>query len=103
MRIAKTMKLRMKVKSRQMIVMDEFHLLADAGGSLGAVFVSNMMLMRKTSVPHRPMIATQAMMKFNSGKRVRFLGSMRWEDTGEAVKPAPKKFVPAHVMRRARE
>lgn len=45
------------------------------------------------------MIATQAIIKSNSGKRVRFIGSTRWSD-GALLKAAPKKFVPAHAVRK---
>lgn len=49
--------------------------------------------------PSAGFVATQAMMKFNSGKRVRFLGAVRRAD-GSSLKPTPKKFLPAQVIRR---
>lgn len=101
MRIAKRRKYR-AAKNRNLIICDEAHLLFGAFDSVN-VLSKMAMFTRKASFPARQMIATQAMMKFNSGKRVRFLGSARWEDTGEAIKPAPKKFVPAQAVRRARE
>lgn len=80
-----------------MLILDELHTIAREGGSFGAVLSMGQMRKRST----RQAIATQAIMKFNSGKRVRYLCSARWEDTGESIKPAPKKFVPAQVVRRA--
>ena len=47
----------------------------------------------------RVMVATQAVIKSNSGKRLRLIGSTRWSD-GAPLKSAPKKFVPAQVVRR---
>lgn len=44
-------------------------------------------------------IVTQAVMKFNSGKRVRFIVSVKRAD-GSPLKATPKKFFPAQVMRR---
>lgn len=46
-----------------------------------------------------PLIATQAVMRFNSGKRLRFLGATKRAD-GSPLKPTPKKFIPEQVQRR---
>lgn len=46
----------------------------------------------------RSMIATQAVIKANSGKRTRFIGDTRWSD-GAPLKAAPKKFQPAQIAR----
>lgn len=48
----------------------------------------------------RKMLACQAVMFFNSGKRTRFIGSVRWEDTGLPVMARPRKFLPSQVLRR---
>lgn len=97
MKIAKRRAHLLNKKQSVMICLDEFHTIAARGSSLGSLL--NMGRMRLPS--QRRMITTQAFMKFNSGKRVRFLGDTRWEDTGEAVKLAPKKFIPAQAVRRA--
>jgi hypothetical protein len=102
MRIAKQKQYRARTANRHFVIFDEAHLLLGIGGSAASLSTTAMQ-MRTFAVPRRRMIATQAVMKFNSGKRVRFLGSTRWEDTGESIKATPKKFVPAQVVRRARE
>lgn len=48
----------------------------------------------------RRVIQTQAVMKFNSGKRIRHICLAHWEDTGESVAKTPRKFLPAQVLRR---
>ena len=90
---------RAKITSHHFCV-DEFHLLsggADVSKNLNFGFGIN--AIRKISQRH--MIATQAIMKFNSGKKVRFLSSTQWSDTGESITPRQKKFIPVQVMRRA--
>lgn len=92
MKIAKRKTYRARQTKPPMFILDEFNHFGSSPNELPA--------MSRTKVTRR-VIATQAVMKFNSGKRVRFLGSTHWEDTGESTKPAPKKFVPAQVLRRA--
>ncbi len=87
-------------KTSLTIIADEFHQFAAPGSPMRRLLDIGQQF-RKPGA--RRIVATQAVMKFNSGKRVRFLGSMRYEDTGEAIKPTPTKFVPAQVARRARE
>lgn len=48
----------------------------------------------------RSVIQTQAMMKFNSGKRVRHICLVHYEDTGESTMKKPRKFLPAQALRR---
>jgi len=79
------------------VILDEFHMFAPAGGAMSGVLAMGQAMRKPGS---RRAIATQAVMKFNSGKRLRFLGFSRWEDTGELVKLVPKKFLPAQVLRR---
>ena len=74
----------------RLIMLDEFHLVA--GDSLA--------LSAKHTPPMTPsMIVTQALVTRNSGKRVRFISSAKWAN-GDPIKPAPKKFLPAQVLRR---
>lgn len=68
-------------------------------------------LSRLTAVPNslenwkkrstRFVIQTQALMRFNSGKRVRHICLAHYEDTGESVVKKPRKFLPAQVLRRS--
>lgn len=58
----------------------------------------NMMSWRKNDT--RSVIQTQALMRFNSGKRVRHICLAHWEDTGESVVKKRRKFLPAQVLRR---
>lgn len=71
------------------VVMDEFY-----------CYAGNIPIPAASKYEARRVVATQAIMKFNSGKRVRFICSAHWEDTGEPVKSAPPKFLPAQVLRR---
>lgn len=48
----------------------------------------------------RFVIQTQAVMRFNSGKRVRHICLAHYEDTGESVVKKPRKFLPAQALRR---
>ena len=49
----------------------------------------------------RLVIQTQAIMKFNSGKRVRHICLVHYEDTGESAMKKSRKFLPAQVLRRS--
>jgi hypothetical protein len=70
------------------VVLDEFHQFA----SIPA---------RRHFGSDRPpaLIATQAVVLRNSGKRVHFIGSIKWAN-GDPIKPEKKKFLPAQVLRR---
>lgn len=75
--------------AKHFLMLDEFHL-ATSALDLRAFAVE----------PRSPsLIATQALIKRNSGKRVRLIGTVRLAN-GDPVKPAPKKFLPAQVLRR---
>jgi hypothetical protein len=89
MKIAKQMR-RKTSPPKSFIIMDEFHLLAGEPACSTAM----QSFRRPTGF-----IATQAVMRSNSGKRLRFLGSTKRAD-GSPLKPAPKKFIPAQVQRR---
>lgn len=49
--------------------------------------------------PNTASMATQAVMYFNSGKRVRFLFQHRRAD-GSPLRPWPEKFLPMQTLRR---
>jgi len=83
-----------KPPKRPFIIFDEAHLLLSPRN---AGLASMMQSQRRPGA--RSMVATQALIKSNSGKRLRFIGSSCWSD-GAPLQPAPKKFVPAQVVRR---
>lgn len=87
--------IRRKPAPKKMLILDEAHLL------LGSPVISEHL--RRTYLsnpkPNPSTLATQAMMRFNSGKRIRFLGRVTRAD-GSPLKPFPKKFVPKQVVRR---
>lgn len=78
------------------IVLDERDLFFARSDEDRKAFASMVQSQRKLGA--RSMIATQAIIKTNSGKRVRLIGSARWSD-GAPAKAAPKKFVPSQVAR----
>lgn len=75
--------------TKQLLMLDEFHLAVPA------------LDLRAFAVESRSpsLIATQALITRNSGKRLRLIGTVR-KTNGDPVKPAPKKFLPAQVLRR---
>lgn len=75
--------------AKPLLFLDEFHLAAPA------------LDLRAFAVESRSpsLIATQALIKRNSGKKVRLISTVRLAN-GAPVKPAPKKFLPAQVLRR---
>ncbi|MBA9859832.1 hypothetical protein [Ralstonia insidiosa] len=75
--------------AKPLLFLDEFHLEAPAA-DLRAFAAAP----RSSSL-----IATQALIKRNSGKKVRLIGTVRLAN-GDPVKQAPKKFLPAQVLRR---
>lgn len=95
MRIAKRMQ-RKPSPPKKLIFIDEMHMLTGSPAFSTA-------LQKMQSDFRRPnaeaFVATQAIMRSNSGKRLRFLGSTKRAD-GSPLKPAPKKFIPAQVQRR---
>jgi hypothetical protein len=76
-------------------VYDEFHTLLSSNELREAVIAAE----QKYRRPGTGVVVTQAILRSNSGKRVRFLGSARRQD-GCPIKPVPEKFVPAQVSRR---
>lgn len=89
MRIAKRMQ-RKPSPPQKFIFFDEFHLICG----------SSALPKWQPEIRTLPaLIATQAVMRFNSGKRLRFLGATKRAD-GSPLKPTPKKFIPAQVQRR---
>lgn len=79
---------------KPLVFLDEGYLYASA-------LPSGSVLDRSGSLqPRRQMVVTQTVIKSNSGKRMRFFSLLRWEDTGEPVKKAPKKFLPVQALRR---
>lgn len=78
----------------KLVIYDEAHKLLGSSDFMGALHRAQSHVRRPSAV----LVATQAMMKFNSGKRIRFLGAVRRAD-GTPLKPAPKKFLPAQVIR----
>ncbi|MDO3615370.1 hypothetical protein Q3O97_05890 [Ralstonia pseudosolanacearum] len=74
---------------KHLVIVDEWHLAAPVPD------------LRACTVEERSpsLIATQALIKGNSGKRIRLIGTVRLAN-GDPVKPAPKKFLPAQVLRR---
>lgn len=75
-------------------VMDEFHFLAQSTEyqHLAGEFLR--------AHPRKISYQTQAVIRSNSGKRLRFIGQSFRED-GSPWKAMPKKHVPAQVLRRA--
>lgn len=94
MKIAKRM-LRKPSPPQNLILIDEMHLLTGSPAYTAAMQKWQSDVRR----PNAASIATQAIMRSNSGKRLRFLGSMKRAD-GSPLKPVPKKFIPAQVQRR---
>lgn len=76
------------------LYLDEYHLIS---GSLPSMAIASM-----DRPGRRRILATQAVFTGKSGK-TRSMGSVRYEDTGERVKPMPTKFYPAQVIRRQKE
>jgi hypothetical protein len=72
-----------------LLILDEFHLVVPAPD------------LRAFAVEQRgpSLIAKQALIERNSGKRLRLIGSVRLAN-GDPIKPAPRKFLPAQVLRR---
>lgn len=77
-------------------MLDEAHLLLSDEGYRRAILRRH----NTVKLPSASVVFTQAVMRFNSGKRVRFLVSAGWADTGKRIAPGPRKFVPAQVLRR---
>lgn len=76
---------------RPLLMLDEFH-------TLPSVNLDSLLL--GMSAPRGPtMIQTQAIIRRNSGKRVRFISYTKWVN-GESMTRAKKKFLPLQVMRR---
>ena len=75
--------------AKHLLILDEFHLAVPAPG------------LRAFAVESRgpSLVATQALIKRNSGKKLRLIGALRMVN-GDPVKPTPKKFLPAQVLRR---
>lgn len=94
MKIAKQIQ-RRPSPPQKLVVFDEMHLLCRSPDYTAALQKWQNNVLR----PNAAFLATQAVMRSNSGKRLRFLGSMRRAD-GSPLKPAPKKFIPAQVQRR---
>lgn len=94
MKIAKQMQ-RKPSSPQKFVFLDEMHLMTNSPAYTAALqkWQSDI---RK---PNAASIATQAIMRFNSGKRLRFLGSMKRAD-GSPLKPSPQKFIPVQVLRR---
>lgn len=85
-----------EARQPELLVIDEMHLLTGSQAFSSA-------MQKWQSDFRRPnaeaFIATQAIVRSNSGKRLRFLGVTKRAD-GSPLKPAPKKFIPAQVLRR---
>lgn len=76
---------------RPLMILDEFHTLPS--GNLDALRLG-------MSAPRGPTaIQTQAIVRRNSGKRVRFISYTKWA-SGESMTRAKKKFLPVQVLRR---
>lgn len=75
--------------TKQLLMLDEFHRAVPA--------LALHALAGESRSPS--LIATQALITRNSGKRLRLIGTER-KTNGDPVKPAPKKFLPAQVLRR---
>lgn len=85
---------RKPVAPLKLVVFDEAHRLLGSSDYRSALHHAQFHVRR----PSHGFVATQAVMKFNSGKRIRYLGAVRKAD-GTPLKPAPKKFLPAQVIR----
>ncbi len=94
MKIAKQMQ-RKPALPPKIVIVDELHLLLGSPTYTAALKKWQSNVFR----PNAASIATQALMRCNSGKRLRFLGSMKRAD-GSPLRQAPKKFIPAQVRRR---
>lgn len=89
MKISKQMKtygIRTDTSGTRLLILDEYHLAAGDSLALSAKRIPSM-------------IVTQAFVTRNSGKKVRFISFTKWAN-GDPIKPAPKKFLPAQVLRR---
>lgn len=86
-----------KAQESPWVVVDEAHSFFDPTKVNRDAFASMVQAQRRPEA--RLMIATQAMIKSNSGKRERFIGDTRWSD-GTPLKAVPKKFVPPHAIRK---
>ena len=73
-------------------IVDEFHMLA--GSNMGSLIPSNFEKPRAAKV-----LVTQAIVRGKRGKQI-FVGTTRDARTGLPYPPAPKKFLPAQVLRR---
>lgn len=80
------------------IVLDEFHAMAFSPEHQQAALDSVKQFRR----PGAGIVVAQAILRSNSGKRVRFLGSARRQD-GSPLTPTPKKFIPLQVARRQQQ
>lgn len=77
--------------SSPLMIMDEFHALPPVGMNA---------LRSMTYVPSGPSaILTQAIVRRNSGKRVRLISYTKWAN-GEPMARPKKKFLPLQVLRR---
>lgn len=83
-----------RIRTAMPFVIDEMHLMTTSPAYSSALqnWQSNF---RR---PNAGFIATQAVIRSNSGKRLRFVGVTKHAD-GSPLKPAPKKFIPAQVQR----
>lgn len=93
MRIAKRMQ-RKPSPPQKLFIIDEMHMLTNSPAFSTAMQKWQSDFRR----PGTGVIGTQAVMRSNSGKRLRFLGSTKRAD-GSPLKPVPKKFIPAQVLR----
>lgn len=79
----------------RLIIVDEFH----------QAFGSNMFNIGQSAfrgrAPNR-MVATQAILTRNSGKRVRILGRT-WMENGDWYKAPPNKFLPRQVTEKLKQ
>lgn len=100
MKITKRIKLRQRPRrvTQHFIVFDEFHAITSSPEYRHAVLDSVKQFRR----PGAGIVVTQAILRSNSGKRVRFLGSARRQD-GSPLTPTPKKFIPLQVARRQQQ
>jgi hypothetical protein len=95
MKKAKQMQRRMRaVAPLKLMVLDEIPNLLGSDDHSAVLHRAHSHLRR----PDAGFVASQAIMKFNNGKRVRFLGALRKAD-GSPLKSESQKFLPAQVTR----
>jgi hypothetical protein len=73
-----------------LFIMDEFHMMTPS---------PELSFGRLQKPPGRQIVAIQAFYTGKGGKQ-KTIGWLAYQDTGERVKPLPKKFYPAQVHRR---